>query len=186
MTQPALPLADQWLRPTKPAKATKPRAARKPKVVPLPTEPVVRTEPGFGAPDLLLEIPNPDDWISSNDRKGRTPQAVKALEARFGRLVKAWQNTAWLVTKSAKATGRFRWVRIVAWRDGPNVDNHHDPANYYPTAKAAVDGAVKAGLVPDDDWKHVIGPDMRRGVLHPAPGRLVLGIYDLTRRETQA
>ena len=36
-----------------------------------------------------------------------------------------------------------------------------DPANYYPTIKACIDGFVDAGLLADDDHKHLIGPDMR-------------------------
>jgi hypothetical protein len=36
-----------------------------------------------------------------------------------------------------------------------------DPANYAPAAKAVVDGLVAEGIIPDDDWKHVTGPDMR-------------------------
>lgn len=36
-----------------------------------------------------------------------------------------------------------------------------DPANWAPTAKACIDGLVDAGVFPDDDYKHVTGPDMR-------------------------
>ena len=32
-----------------------------------------------------------------------------------------------------------------------------------PTLKALVDGLVDAHLIPDDDWKHLIGPDVRMG-----------------------
>jgi hypothetical protein len=34
--------------------------------------------------------------------------------------------------------------------------------NYYPTAKAILDGLVDAGVLPDDNDDHVTGPDMRR------------------------
>jgi crossover junction endodeoxyribonuclease RusA len=52
-----------------------------------------------------------------------------------------------------------------------------DPSNWAETGKAAVDGLVDAGVFPDDDSEHVIGPDPRLGepvkggqfVLHITP-----------------
>lgn len=38
-----------------------------------------------------------------------------------------------------------------------------DPANWYPSFKAAIDGLVDAGMVADDDSERVEGPDMRLG-----------------------
>ena len=48
----------------------------------------------------------------------------------------------------------------VAIRFPNNV--RRDVGNYYPTAKALVDGLVDANLLPDDNDAHLIGPDMRR------------------------
>lgn len=45
----------------------------------------------------------------------------------------------------------------------PNSDGRRDPANWYPSFKAAVDGLVDAGLFEDDDHTRVLGPDMRLG-----------------------
>lgn len=42
------------------------------------------------------------------------------------------------------------------------TNRRRDVGNLYPTAKAIVDGLVDAGLLPDDDDKHITGPDMRR------------------------
>lgn len=50
----------------------------------------------------------------------------------------------------------------------------YDPGNLYPVGKAAVDGLVDSGILVDDDWKHLDGPDMRHGGIGPA--RLVLVI----------
>ena len=36
-----------------------------------------------------------------------------------------------------------------------------DDANLHPTFKALIDGAVDAGLLPDDDRTRLIGPDLR-------------------------
>ncbi len=38
-----------------------------------------------------------------------------------------------------------------------------DPSNWTPTAKAAVDGLVDAGVFIDDSSRFVVGPDMREG-----------------------
>ena len=45
----------------------------------------------------------------------------------------------------------------VAWPDRRRRDVH----NVMPTIKACVDGLVDYGLLPDDDDKRLIGPDLR-------------------------
>lgn len=45
----------------------------------------------------------------------------------------------------------------------PATTRRADPANWYPSFKAAVDGLVDAGLLDDDDHTRVVGPDMRLG-----------------------
>jgi hypothetical protein len=40
-------------------------------------------------------------------------------------------------------------------------DRTRDPANWQPSVKKLVDGMVKAGVLPDDDHKHLLGPDPR-------------------------
>lgn len=57
-----------------------------------------------------------------------------------------------------------------------------DPANWYPSAKACVDGFTDAGLWKDDSILHVIGPDMRgvAGRKEKPHGRLEFTIIDLS------
>jgi crossover junction endodeoxyribonuclease RusA len=45
----------------------------------------------------------------------------------------------------------------------PATTRRADPANWYPSFKAAVDGLLDAGLLDDDDHTRVVGPDMRLG-----------------------
>ena len=52
---------------------------------------------------------------------------------------------------------RIRTLRMQARRD---------LHNYMPTLKALVDGLVDAGLLPDDDARHLQGPDMRLDPRH--------------------
>lgn len=60
----------------------------------------------------------------------------------------------------------------------PPTAGRRDPANWYPTFKAAVDGLVDAGLFEDDDYEHVLGPDMRLGA-KVKTGQIVLHVTEL-------
>lgn len=52
-----------------------------------------------------------------------------------------------------------------------------DPANLYPSFKAAVDGIVDARVLEDDDATRVLGPDMRLGPVVTG-GQIVLHIHE--------
>lgn len=60
----------------------------------------------------------------------------------------------------------------------PPTGRRADPANWYPSFKAAVDGLVDAGLFEDDDHTRVVGPDMRLGSVVKG-GQLVLVVQAL-------
>lgn len=53
-----------------------------------------------------------------------------------------------------------------------------DPANWYPSFKALLDGLVDQGVLQDDDHTRLVGPDMRIGEV-AAGSRLALHIRDL-------
>jgi crossover junction endodeoxyribonuclease RusA len=57
-------------------------------------------------------------------------------------------------------------------------DGRWDPNNLWPTVKAIVDGMVEAGVLVDDDHKHLIGPDMRRG--EKGEPRIVLNMHQVS------
>jgi hypothetical protein len=48
------------------------------------------------------------------------------------------------------------------------IANRYDPQNLYGTGKAVVDGFRDAGILVDDDWRHVAGPFMIHGGVGPA------------------
>lgn len=52
---------------------------------------------------------------------------------------------------------RAHLVVTVGWPD----KRRRDVANLSPTIKAAIDGIVDAGLIPDDSDAHLVGPDLR-------------------------
>lgn len=54
-----------------------------------------------------------------------------------------------------------------------------DPANWYPSFKAGIDGLVDAGVIEDDDHTHLVGPDMRIGPVVTG-GQIVLHITELS------
>jgi len=53
-----------------------------------------------------------------------------------------------------------------------------DPGNWSPTAKAAVDGLVDSGVLPDDNSTRLLGPDPRLGAIRPK-AQFALVITDL-------
>jgi hypothetical protein len=59
------------------------------------------------------------------------------------------------------------------------LDRRRDPANWAPSAKAAVDGIVDAGVLRDDNSRLLLGPDPRLGSPR-AMEQLVLVITDLS------
>lgn len=100
---------------------------------------------------VIIDIPAPAGWINSNMRVHRMAQA---------KLTKAWRAAA--AQAAANVAPLTPPVQIVAhvWK---RRGGRYDPGNLYPTAKACVDGLVDAGLIVDDDYTRVIGPDMRHG-----------------------
>lgn len=90
-------------------------------------------------------------WLNSNQRIHRMAEAD---------LVRAWRQLAKHAARNHEPIPTP--VRVVATIWKPRA-NRYDPGNFYPTAKACIDGFTDAGLWPDDNHLHVIGPDMRHG-----------------------
>ncbi len=99
-----------------------------------------------------VTVPAPAGWISSNQRIHRMEQA---------KLTKAWRLAGFAAARNAGVPTLDR-AAITAYVWKPR-NGRYDPGNLYPTCKAVVDGFVDAGVLADDDWKHLDGPDMRHG-----------------------
>lgn len=88
---------------------------------------------------------------------------------RLNRFREAEQIADWKLLGKIAARGHDPIptpVRIIVhfWKP---ATVRYDPNNLWPTVKAITDGFVAAGLLSDDDHKHVIGPDMRHGGIGP-------------------
>ena len=91
---------------------------------------------------ITIDIPS-ILWLSSNDRlhhmeKARRTRDIRALAAHRARASKPVPTPCRITAIIAYPTARKA--------DAPNA---------WPTVKAAIDGCVDAGIIPDDDTSHV-------------------------------
>lgn len=106
---------------------------------------------------LVIVVPQRADWLNSNDRLHRMVKANRTA---------AWRGAAAIAARGiAPIEGRVRIVATVRKAHG----RRYDAGNYYPTAKACVDGLRDAGVLAEDDNAHVVGPDMRDGGKSASP-----------------
>ena len=104
------------------------------------------------APTTELTVTIPEAWwLNANHRHHWTKRKTATANLRALAVAEAQKQR---VTK-----GHER-VRIVAHITYPTA-GINDPNNAAPTTKALVDGLVDYGLVPDDNHRHVTGPDHR-------------------------
>ena len=101
---------------------------------------------------LTLDL-GPGSWITANDRmhwarKAKITARIRAASAGLA--------------LAAGLPRRLGHVHVTVHVHG-RTNGRMDPANAYPTVKAAIDGLTDYGVWPDDDDKHLDGPDMRRG-----------------------
>lgn len=123
-------------------------------------------------------IHRPQSWRLALPAKTKLVNANQTLHfRRKAELVKVIRNAAWAVARHSNIpTLQRAHIYFVIHPD--DKIQRRDPGNWAPSAKAAVDGLVDAGILPDDDSTRLIGPDPRIG--DPVKGsQLVLWITDL-------
>ncbi len=101
--------------------------------------------------ELLFTIPA-DLWLSANQRMHWAPKS---------KATKALRHLGWLTTPATLAIANIGPCHVAAFIGYPR-GGKADPANAAPTVKALIDGLVDAGVWPDDDHTHVIGPTYLR------------------------
>lgn len=104
-------------------------------------------------------------WLSSNQRDH---WAVKSERTRYLRE---------LAAAKGRGIGPLGTTHVAAFIGYPR-NGRADPSNAHPTTKALIDGLTDAGVWPDDDSTHVLGPTHLRDPSTGQPGtyrvRLVL------------
>lgn len=120
------------------------------------------------------------DVLSLNDRRhwGATApkrRLIRQLAAQIARVGRA------------PHLERARIQVEIVFPDRRRRDTH----NYMATIKPLVDGLIDAGLLPDDDAEHLLGPDLRRSLeaTKKVLGQPVLdfriAVFDLGEEETR-
>lgn len=108
--------------------------------------------------EWLLSFPAPAEWLSANKRYKRRPDEA----------IRAWRQAAALHARSAKLPQGLARVSVYAtlhFTDSRRRDAH----NYVAVIKAAIDGLVDYGLIPDDRREHLLWTAITEG--DPVPKR---------------
>jgi hypothetical protein len=92
-------------------------------------------------------------WLNANDRM---------FWMKKSRIVRAWRQRAQFVASSSRIPRLIPYARVVAELQFGD-SRRRDPANWAPTVKACIDGLVDAEIFEDDNFRHVVGPDLRLG-----------------------
>ena len=131
-----------------------------------------------GPRPYVIELPAGLRLLNANQRMHHKPKAKLTAEIRAKAMEAVSESPALMeALAEAKPGPLFQRAHVLGILR-PATARRADPANWYPSFKAAVDGLVDAGLLDDDDHEHVVGPDMRLGNKVKG-GQLVLVVQGL-------
>lgn len=135
-----------------------------------------------GPRPLTVALPTGMRLINANQRQHYREKAKLAAAIRAAAQETVTEDPAIMTALAAAKPGPLFQRAHILGIYRPATARRADPANWYPSFKAAVDGLVDAGLLDDDDHEHVVGPDMRLGVKTKG-GQLVLVLRGLAAGE---
>jgi hypothetical protein len=116
---------------------------------------------------IVLEPPC--DFLNANDRLHWRPK---------GELTKTWREAAEAAVNALFEPYHYERAHVVCTIRFPD-NTRRDVGNWYPTAKACLDGIVDSQLViKDDSDRYITGPDMRREYPN-GPARVTVTIEPL-------
>lgn len=119
--------------------------------------------PAAGIRPYVIELPARLRLLNSNQRLNRHDQQRMTAQLREAARLAVEECPSLLDLRDAVSPlPVFERAHILGVLH-PHTPNRRDPANWYPSFKAATDGLVDAGLFADDDHTRVLGPDMRLG-----------------------
>ncbi|WP_327413836.1 hypothetical protein [Streptomyces sp. NBC_01233] len=114
---------------------------------------------------FLVRLPTGLDLLNANDRLHHHQRAQKT---------RALRQAARFASRGLPKLDRAHVIGVFH----PQDRRRRDPANWYPSFKALLDGLVDQGVLQDDDHTRLVGPDMRIGEVAASP-RLALHIREL-------
>ncbi|MGW2495856.1 hypothetical protein ACWCV2_15325 [Streptomyces pseudogriseolus] len=151
------------------------------------------TAAGARPAPFVIALPAGLDLINANQRIHEKARARLTKKIRAAAMEAVADCPALMDALAAAKPGPlFARAHILGVLNPATAGRRRDPANWYGSFKAAVDGLVDAGVLEDDDHTRVVGPDMRLGrvvkggqivlvVTGLAPGEDPLGIQGVTR-----
>lgn len=143
-----------------------------------PERPAAITAAGPRPAPFVVALPVGLRLLNSNQRLHHKRRAEYTAEIRSKAMEAVSESPSLMDALAAAKPGvLFQRAHILGVLH-PATNGRCDPANWYPSFKAAVDGLVDAGLLEDDDHTRVVGPDMRLGRVVKR-GQLVLVVRGL-------
>ena len=115
-----------------------------------------------------IEMPAGLELVNANDRMHWAKKA---------RIVRDLRTAGWACAVNAKVP-RLDRVRVTVVYQPPTASRARDAGNWAPTGKALIDGLRDAGVLPDDNSRHVVEEAYRIGEPYPR-GRVVLEITEV-------
>ncbi|MFE2034248.1 hypothetical protein ACFXBB_13525 [Streptomyces scopuliridis] len=146
-----------------------------------PPAPLQLQEPAAATTDWFDEMPGRRFRVALPPRLLLLNSNQRLHHHRRADITRVLRRAAWAASRELPFLERAHIVGVLH----PKDRQRRDPANWYPSFKACVDGLVDQGVLDDDDHTRVVGPDMRIG--HVVSGsRLVLHVRELAAAETSA
>ncbi|MFJ9754941.1 hypothetical protein [Streptomyces sp. NPDC101149] len=131
-----------------------------------------------GPRPYVIELPTGLELLNANDRLHHKARARLTKKIRDAAHEAVTECPALMEALAAAKPGPLFQRAHVLGVLHPPTNGRRDPANWYPTMKAAVDGIVDAGVLEDDDHTRLLGPDMRLGEKRKG-GQIVLVVRSL-------
>ncbi|PVE04629.1 hypothetical protein [Streptomyces scopuliridis] len=145
---------------------------------PVVPAPALAPAAGTTRPTFTIALPTGVKLLNSNQRLHHAPKGKLTHALRAAAMEAVGENPALMEALAAAKPGPLFERAHILGIYRPRSVGRCDPANWYPSFKAAVDGIVDAGLLDDDDHTRLVGPDMRLGRKIKG-GQLVLVIRGL-------
>ncbi|MFD0358270.1 hypothetical protein ACFVHW_31755 [Streptomyces sp. NPDC127110] len=127
---------------------------------------------------FTIALPPGLPLLNANQRPHHAVKARLTAEIRAAAMEACSEDPTMRAALAAAGAGPVLQRAYILGVFHPPTRRRADPANWYPSFKAAVDGIVDAGVLEDDDHTRVIGPDMRIGPVVKG-GRISLHLTEL-------